>query len=120
MDQAKELLEMPREFLKDGRGFITRCSKRASFHHSHSPSHTHTHTATLTITFNALATLALADFQGGIADKREFLRISQAVGMGFLIMGVIGYVVKLSMLKPSDHIGGVEWVLVGMEKLMRY
>ena len=30
------------------------------------------------------------------ADKREFLRISQAVGMGFLIMGVIGYVVKLS------------------------
>ena len=29
MDQAKELLEMPREFLKDGRGFITRCSKRA-------------------------------------------------------------------------------------------
>ena len=30
------------------------------------------------------------------ADKREFLRISQAVGMGFLIMGVIGYIVKLS------------------------
>ena len=35
------------------------------------------------------------------ADRREFLRISQAVGMGFLIMGVIGYVVKLSM-SPSD------------------
>lgn len=31
-----------------------------------------------------------------IADRREFLRISQAVGMGFLIMGVIGYIVKLS------------------------
>jgi hypothetical protein len=30
MDQAKELLEMPREFLKDGQGFITRCSKRES------------------------------------------------------------------------------------------
>ncbi|KAK4555204.1 hypothetical protein LTR86_007500 [Recurvomyces mirabilis] len=57
MDQAKELLEMPRAFLKDGRQFITRCSK---------------------------------------PDRREFLRISQAVGMGFLIMGVIGYVVKLS------------------------
>merc|ERR1712130_112607 len=56
MDQTKELLEMPREFVKDGRQFITRCSK---------------------------------------PDKREFLRISQAVGMGFLIMGVIGYVVKL-------------------------
>ena len=33
------------------------------------------------------------------ADKREFLRISQAVGMGFLIMGVIGYIVKLSKLQ---------------------
>ncbi|KAK5736453.1 hypothetical protein LTR17_007449 [Elasticomyces elasticus] len=57
MDQTRELLEMPRVFLKDGRQFITRCSK---------------------------------------PDRREFLRISQAVGMGFLIMGVIGYVVKLS------------------------
>jgi preprotein translocase subunit Sss1 len=35
------------------------------------------------------------------ADKREFLRISQAVGMGFLIMGVIGYIVKLSKSKSS-------------------
>ena len=30
MDQTKELLEMPREFLKDGRQFVTRCSKRTS------------------------------------------------------------------------------------------
>lgn len=30
MDQAKELLEMPREFAKDGKQFITRCSKRMS------------------------------------------------------------------------------------------
>jgi protein translocase SEC61 complex gamma subunit len=28
-------------------------------------------------------------------DKREFLKISQAVGIGFLIMGAIGFVVKL-------------------------
>jgi preprotein translocase subunit Sss1 len=33
-----------------------------------------------------------------IADKREFLKISQAVGFGFLIMGAIGYFIKLSML----------------------
>jgi protein transport protein SEC61 subunit gamma-like protein len=32
------------------------------------------------------------------ADKREFLKISQAVGFGFLIMGAIGYFIKLSML----------------------
>ena len=37
-----------------------------------------------------------------IADKREFLRISQAVGLGFLIMGVIGYVVKLSTVFTGD------------------
>ncbi|RWQ98974.1 translocase SEC61 complex gamma subunit, partial [Paecilomyces variotii] len=29
-------------------------------------------------------------------DKREFIKISQAVGMGFLIMGAIGYFIKLS------------------------
>nr|POE90103.1 hypothetical protein CFP56_20570 [Quercus suber] len=28
MDQAQELLDMPKEFIKDGRLFITRCSKR--------------------------------------------------------------------------------------------
>ena len=32
-----------------------------------------------------------------IADRREFIKISQAVGMGFLVMGAIGYVIKLSM-----------------------
>lgn len=37
-----------------------------------------------------------------IADKREFLRISQAVGMGFLIMGVIGYIVKLSTFQSTE------------------
>lgn len=30
------------------------------------------------------------------ADRREFMKISQAVGMGFLIMGAIGYIIKLS------------------------
>ncbi|OKL63063.1 putative protein transport protein Sec61 subunit gamma [Talaromyces atroroseus] len=33
-------------------------------------------------------------------DKREFLKISQAVGVGFVIMGAIGYFVKLSELPP--------------------
>ncbi|KAK3046282.1 hypothetical protein LTR09_012231 [Extremus antarcticus] len=67
MDQAKELLEMPREFLKDGRQFLTRCSK---------------------------------------PDRREFLRISQAVGMGFLIMGVIGYIVKLIHIPVNNILVG--------------
>lgn len=42
------------------------------------------------------------------ADKREFLRISQAVGMGFLIMGVIGYIVKLSEFVPSERLHALE------------
>lgn len=29
------------------------------------------------------------------ADKREFIKISQAVGVGFVVMGAIGYIVKL-------------------------
>jgi hypothetical protein len=33
-----------------------------------------------------------------IADRREFIKISQAVGVGFLVMGAVGYLVKLSEL----------------------
>ncbi|EFE33873.1 uncharacterized protein ARB_07337 [Trichophyton benhamiae CBS 112371] len=35
-------------------------------------------------------------------DKREFLKISQAVGFGFLIMGAIGYFIKL--IAPFEHL----------------
>ena len=31
-----------------------------------------------------------------LADRREFIKISQAVGVGFVVMGTIGYFVKLS------------------------
>ncbi|OCK83814.1 protein translocase SEC6 [Lepidopterella palustris CBS 459.81] len=39
-------------------------------------------------------------------DKREFLKISQAVGIGFLIMGVIGYVVKLIHIPVNNILVG--------------
>ena len=68
-DQLKEIAEIPRDFLKDGTNFINRCTKRKSCH--------------------AVRT-------DHLADKREFIKISQAVGVGFVIMGVIGFVVKLS------------------------
>ncbi|EGS18155.1 uncharacterized protein CTHT_0061700 [Thermochaetoides thermophila DSM 1495] len=55
-DQIQELLDVPREFLKDGIQFINRAQK---------------------------------------PDRREFIKISQAVGVGFLIMGAVGYFVKL-------------------------
>lgn len=31
-----------------------------------------------------------------LADKREFIKISQAVGVGFLVMGAVGFIIKLS------------------------
>lgn len=30
------------------------------------------------------------------ADRKEFLKISQAIAMGFVAMGAVGYIVKLS------------------------
>ncbi|KAK1775778.1 hypothetical protein QBC45DRAFT_453682 [Copromyces sp. CBS 386.78] len=55
-DQVQEILDVPREFLKDGIQFINKSQK---------------------------------------PDRREFIKISQAVGVGFLIMGAVGYLVKL-------------------------
>ncbi|KAK3308107.1 hypothetical protein C8A03DRAFT_31400 [Achaetomium macrosporum] len=55
-DQVQEILDVPREFLKDGIQFLNRAQK---------------------------------------PDRREFIKISQAVGVGFLIMGAVGYFVKL-------------------------
>ncbi|KAH7633694.1 hypothetical protein SMAC4_12704 [Sordaria macrospora] len=55
-DQVQEILDVPREFLKDGIQFINKSQK---------------------------------------PDRREFMKISQAVGVGFLIMGAVGYLVKL-------------------------
>ncbi|GAB7353575.1 hypothetical protein MBLNU459_g4001t2 [Dothideomycetes sp. NU459] len=67
-DQLKDLAEIPRDFIKDGTQFINRCTKHK------------------------------ADTSALPADRREFLKISQAVGVGFLVMGVIGYIVKLTVV----------------------
>jgi len=39
-------------------------------------------------------------------DKREFLKISQAVGIGFVVMGAIGYVVKLIHIPVNNILVG--------------
>ena len=41
-----------------------------------------------------------------LADRREFIKISQAVGMGFLIMGAIGYVIKLIHIPVNNILVG--------------
>ncbi|ODM18494.1 putative protein transport protein Sec61 subunit gamma [Aspergillus cristatus] len=39
-------------------------------------------------------------------DQREFIKISQAVGMGFLIMGAIGYFIKLIHIPVNNILVG--------------
>ncbi|KAK3077108.1 hypothetical protein LTS18_011192 [Coniosporium uncinatum] len=39
-------------------------------------------------------------------DKREFLKISQAVGIGFVVMGAIGYFVKLIHIPVNNILVG--------------
>ncbi|KAA8913284.1 hypothetical protein FN846DRAFT_930443 [Sphaerosporella brunnea] len=66
-DQITQLLEIPKEFIRDGIQFINRCTK---------------------------------------PDKREFLQISRAVGVGFIVMGTIGYVVKLIHIPINNILVG--------------
>jgi protein transport protein SEC61 subunit gamma-like protein len=92
---------MPAEFLKEGTLFMNRC------------------TSTTKHPLSILSTLIL-DTE---PDKKEFIRISQAVGMGFLIMGklpapcrdewktdgiagVIGYIVKLIHIPVNNILVG--------------
>ncbi|KAM0804953.1 hypothetical protein BDR22DRAFT_798989 [Usnea florida] len=44
--------------------------------------------------------------RGCVADKREFLKISQAVGVGFVVMGALGYVVKLIHIPVNQVLVG--------------
>jgi len=67
-EQIREILDIPRDFVKDGMFFLNRCtkpSKRGSYP-------------------------VVKGF-----DDVEFLEISRAVAVGFLVMGFIGYAVKL-------------------------
>lgn len=57
---------MPAEFLKEGTLFLNRCTSRIQLNSSAELQRTNT----------------LPE-----PDKKEFIRISQAVGIGFLIMG---------------------------------
>ncbi|KAF3765834.1 hypothetical protein M406DRAFT_38784 [Cryphonectria parasitica EP155] len=39
-------------------------------------------------------------------DQKEFIKISQAVGVGFLIMGFVGYIVKLIHIPVNNILVG--------------
>ncbi|KAF4510615.1 hypothetical protein G6O67_002491 [Ophiocordyceps sinensis] len=66
-DQAESLIEVPREFVREGFQFIHKCQK---------------------------------------PDKKEFLKITQAIALGFLTMGTVGYVVKLIHIPINNILVG--------------
>ncbi|KAL0089406.1 protein translocase SEC61 complex gamma subunit [Phycomyces blakesleeanus] len=66
-DQAQELINAPKTFVKEGIQFINRCKK---------------------------------------PDQKEFLKISQAVGMGFAALGALGYIVKLIHIPINNILVG--------------
>ncbi|KAH8171623.1 secE/Sec61-gamma subunits of protein translocation complex domain-containing protein [Sarocladium implicatum] len=39
-------------------------------------------------------------------DQKEFLRLCQAVGMGFVVMGSIGYIIKLIHIPVNNVLVG--------------
>ncbi|KAI2610464.1 protein translocase SEC6 [Hypoxylon sp. NC1633] len=67
MSDVQDILEIPKDFIKDGTQFMTRCTK---------------------------------------PDKREFIQISKAVGVGFLVMGAIGYLIKLIHIPVNNILVG--------------
>ncbi|CEJ81754.1 Putative Protein translocation complex subunit SSS1 [[Torrubiella] hemipterigena] len=66
-DQVESLIELPKEFIKDGVQFINKCQK---------------------------------------PDRKEFIKISQAIAVGFLTMGTVGYVVKLIHIPINNILVG--------------
>ncbi|KAJ4150778.1 hypothetical protein LMH87_011513 [Akanthomyces muscarius] len=66
-DQVEGLIDVPREFVKEGIQFMNKCQKRGSL---------------------------VRDGCCG-SDRKEFIKISQAIAMGFVAMGTVGYLVKL-------------------------
>ncbi|KAH7037141.1 uncharacterized protein B0I36DRAFT_313412 [Microdochium trichocladiopsis] len=66
-DQLQEFLDVPKDFVREGTQFMTRCTK---------------------------------------PDQKEFIKICQAVGMGFLIMGAVGYIVKLIHIPVNNVLVG--------------
>ncbi|CAD0109799.1 unnamed protein product [Aureobasidium uvarum] len=100
--QMQEIMEMPREFVKDGTQFINRCT------YVFLPiSSAISSTLLSRPLFPRADTDIVSSLQKTVKpDKREFLKISQAVGVGFLVMGVIGYVVKLIHIPVNNILVG--------------
>jgi protein transport protein SEC61 subunit gamma and related proteins len=71
-DSAKQLLDIPREFFKDSLFFVNRCTKP-----------------------NKRGIIPFSHWGYRIVLIEEFLEISRGLAVGILIMGFIGFTVKL-------------------------
>lgn len=91
-NQLKQIADIPKDFIKDGTQFLNRCTKRTCYPSASSKP--------------PVQILLCASLLTSIADKREFLKISQAVGVGFVIMGTIGYFVKLIHIPVNNILVG--------------
>jgi protein transport protein SEC61 subunit gamma-like protein len=103
-DTLQEIADIPKDFFKDGTAFLNRCTKRTSLC-SRAPKFLRLSTFS-TRSFTSLAICEEPQLTPFTADRREFIKISQAVGMGFLIMGAIGYVIKLIHIPVNNILVG--------------
>jgi protein transport protein SEC61 subunit gamma-like protein len=82
----QEFAEIPGEFLKEGTQFLNRCQKRTLFlitaSGAYDPASLLMHRDPLRLTYIT-------------ANKKEFIKLCQAVGMGFVVMGAIGYIIRV-------------------------
>jgi len=86
MDQLQEIADIPKEFFRDGTQFINRFAVHS---HLNSPN------AQLIDTAGAPSVRLMLDERSEVtselikrlASRKEFVRISSAVGMGFVVMG---------------------------------
>jgi len=95
-DQIKEILDIPRDFFKDGAFFLNRCTKPSKRGDS------------LVLTMSDVFV--------------EFLEISRAVAVGFLVMGFIGFAVKLVHIPINNILVGCVWIMgltVGWKELVK-
>ncbi|MCJ1366096.1 hypothetical protein MMC16_005221 [Acarospora aff. strigata] len=90
-EQIKELTDIPKDFLRDGTLFLNRCTKRPSPFPFAFPCSTACSAILSASELDGVEVDEKANEIGcDVADKREFIKISQAVGIGFVVMGAIG------------------------------
>ena len=108
-DQIQEFMDIPKDFFNEGTLFIRKCTKRTSspprclLAFPNTPQAKGQAERNLASGASSIHSTRKTKLTPSPADRREFIKISQAVGVGFLVMGFVGYMVKLSKSPLSYH-----------------